>query len=169
MKREMLFDFVVDKSAKTVFITREFDADLSLVWEAFTKREILDQWSAPQPFQARTKHMDFKVGGRRFYAMVSPDGQEQWQVQRYTAINPTTNFRYISAFADKDENVDPQWPGSEWDLNFSEQNGVTKLNITIRNESAARFDKMLEMGFREGFMALISNLETLLTTLSQHR
>ena len=28
----MLFDFTVDKAAKTVFITREFDADLSLVY-----------------------------------------------------------------------------------------------------------------------------------------
>lgn len=169
MKTNLQFDFIVDKPAKTVHITREFDASLSLVWDAFTKPEILDQWTAPQPFTARTKFMDFKVGGRRFYAMVSPDGQEQWQVQKYTAINPTTNFKYISAFSDKDENVDPQWPGSEWNLDFSEQNGTTKVNITIVNQSLARMEKMIEMGFREGFIVTMNNLEEVLATLSQRK
>jgi uncharacterized protein YndB with AHSA1/START domain len=49
MNNTLLFDFTVDKPAKAVFITREFDADLSLVWDAFTKPEILDQWVAPKP------------------------------------------------------------------------------------------------------------------------
>ena len=51
----LLFDFTVDKAAKTVNITREFDANLSLVWDAFTKAEILDQWVAPKPFTSKTK------------------------------------------------------------------------------------------------------------------
>ncbi|MEJ7683355.1 MAG: SRPBCC domain-containing protein [Segetibacter sp.] len=76
MKNNLLFDFTVDKAAKTVFITREFDAELSLVWDAFTKQEILDQWAAPAPWIAKTKYMNFEVGGQRFYAMVSPEGQE---------------------------------------------------------------------------------------------
>ena len=70
------FDFTVDKSTNTVFITREFDAKLQLVWDAFTKPEILDQWWAPKPLTSKTKNMDLKVGGRRFYAMIGPDGQE---------------------------------------------------------------------------------------------
>src|SRR4051812_15796718 len=71
MKNSLLFDFTVDKAAKTVFIDREFDAELSLVWDAFTKQEILDQWWAPKPWGSKTKIMNFKVGGKRFYAMVS--------------------------------------------------------------------------------------------------
>src|SRR3954465_13225256 len=100
MTTNLLFDFTVDKTKKTVLVTREFAADLSLVWDAFTKQEILDQWWAPKPYASKTKSMDFKVGGRRFYAMVSPEGQENWQVQKYTSITPKTNFKYFSAFAD---------------------------------------------------------------------
>ena len=55
MKNDLLFDFTVDKSTKTVCITREFDAGLSLVWDAFTKPEILDQWVAAKPWTSRTK------------------------------------------------------------------------------------------------------------------
>tara|TARA_R110002012_G_scaffold168842_4_gene332532 strand:+ start:43837 stop:44031 length:195 start_codon:yes stop_codon:yes gene_type:complete len=64
MNTNLPLDFTVDKEAKKVYIKREFDAELSLVWDAFTKAEILDQWVAPKPFTARTKVMDFKVGGR---------------------------------------------------------------------------------------------------------
>jgi uncharacterized protein YndB with AHSA1/START domain len=76
------FEFIVDKAAKTVFITREFNASQDLVWDAFTKAELLDQWTAPAPFKAKTKQMNFEVGGRRFYAMVSPDGKEMWSLQK---------------------------------------------------------------------------------------
>src|SRR3954468_5427501 len=161
MKNNLLFDFTLDKAAKKVFITREFDAELSLVWDAFTKQEILDQWWAPKPWVSKTKIMDFKVGGRRFYAMVSPEGQERWLLQKFTSISPKTNFKMSNAFADKDEN--PELPGSEWDMNFSEQNGKTKVSITIYNESLARLEKMIE-GFKEGFTMTMKNLEDLLTT-----
>ena len=161
---DLLFDFKLDKSKKTVFINREFDADLSLVWDAFTKQEILDQWWAPKPFASKTKVMDFKVGGRRFYAMVSPEGQERWPIQKYTSISPKTNFKFLNAFADKDEN--PELPGSDWDLSFSEENGKTKVSISIYNESLERMEKMIEMGFKEGFMMTLKSLGDLLATLS---
>jgi hypothetical protein len=66
MNNNLLFDFTVDKAAKKVFITREFYVDHSLVWDAFTKAEILDQWVAPKPWSSKTKHMNFEVGGKRF-------------------------------------------------------------------------------------------------------
>ena len=71
----------------------------------------------------------------------------------------------FNVFADKAEN--PELPGSDWDYNFSEQNGKTTVRITIYNESLARMEKMIEMGFTEGFKMSMTNLENLLTTLSQ--
>jgi len=165
MKNDLLFDFTVDKEAKMVFVNREFDAPLSLVWDAFTKKEILDQWWAPKPYLSKTKSMDFKVGGRRFYAMVSPEGNENWQIQKYTSISPKTNFQFFSVFADKDEN--PALPGSDWDLSFSEQDEITKVAITIKNDSLERMQKMIEMGFKEGFTMTLNYLESLLATLSE--
>lgn len=164
MNSNLLFDFTVDKAAKTVFITREFDAELELVWDAFTKAELIDQWIAPSPMTAKTKYQDFKVGGKRFYAMISPDGQELWALQEYTSITPKTNFKMRNAFADKDENPDPA--GSDWDHNFSEQNGRTKVYIVIYNESLERLEAILE-GFTIGMKMSLSNLENLLTALSK--
>jgi uncharacterized protein YndB with AHSA1/START domain len=109
--------------------------------------------------------MDFRVGGRRFYAMVSPEGLERWSVQKYTSITPKTNFKMYNTFADKDENT--ELPGSEWDYTFNEQNGRTTVHIKIYNESSERMEKMIEMGFKEGFTMSMTNLENVLTTLSE--
>ena len=97
--------------------------------------------------------------------MVSPEGQERWALQKYTSISPKTNFKFLNTFADKDEN--PELPGSDWDFNFSEENGTTKVSITIYNESLARMEKMIEMGFTEGFKMTLNSRENILATLSR--
>lgn len=158
-------EFTVDKATKTVTITKDFAFERSLVWDAYTKPELLDQWWAPKPMMSRTKVMDFEVGGRRFYAMVSPDGNERWAVQKYTSITPKTNFKFFNAFADQNENL--QLPGSDWDLNFSEQDGTTRVSVSIYNESLERLERMIEMGFKEGTMEQLKNLEALLEKLAQ--
>jgi len=164
MKTDLIYDFTVDKATNMIFIHKEFAAGLSLVWDAFTKQEILDQWGAPEPWAARTISMDFKVGGRRFYKMVSPEGQEHFSVQDYTSITPKTNMKYISGFSDKDENINPEFYGSENNLDFSEANGVTTVRISIKYRTLAILEMMVERGFREGFTMTMNNLEKLLTS-----
>ena len=156
--------FIVDKAKKMVYITEEFAAERDLVWDAYTKPELLDQWWAPKPFASRTKAMDFKEGGRRFYAMVSPEGNERWAVQKYTSITPKTDFKFFNAFADENEN--PELPGSDWHLNFSEQDGRTTVRISIYNESLERLERMVAMGFKEGSAAQLENLKELLARMS---
>ena len=98
---------------------------------------------------SRTKVMEFREGGRRFYAMVSPEGGERWAVQKYKSITPKTNFKFFNTFADENENR--QLPGSDWDLNFSEENGKTKVSISIYNESLERMERIIaDGGFKLG-------------------
>lgn len=161
MTSALLFNFKVDKSTSTVFVDKAFDAELSLVWDAFTKQEILDQWWAPKPLMSRTKHMDFRVGGKRIYAMVSPEGVEiGWQIFDYTSITPQSNFKCLSFFTDQDET--PQLPAANWDLTFREQHGITKVSISICFESLAELEKMIEMGFKAGFTMTLNELGLLL-------
>lgn len=63
----------------------------------------------------------------------------------------------FNAFADKDEN--PQLPGLIGDYYFSEQNGITKVRITIFKESQERVERLIETDFKEGFKMTINNLE----------
>jgi len=156
------FDFTVDKSTNSVLINREFNAEQSLVWDAFTKQELLDQWWAPKPFISKTKSMDFVKDGRRFYAMIGPEGQEHWGVQKFTSISPITNIKWLSSFADKNENLNTELPTSEWELNFSEKKGTTTVSILIKHKSLADIEMLIQMGFKEGFTMTLNSLEELL-------
>jgi uncharacterized protein YndB with AHSA1/START domain len=165
----LLFDFTVDKTAKQVYVTKEFNAELPLVWDAFTKQELLDKWWAPKPWASKTKSMNFKEGGQRFYAMVSPEGEEHWSIQDFTSINPTTNFKFVDAFTDKDEIINSAFPSSEWNLNFSEQNNTTTVKITIRHKTLAALEQIMQMGFKEGFTMTLNELEILLQQLKNKK
>src|SRR5215469_9668693 len=96
-----LFDFVVDKEKKTIYITREFAADRDLVWDAFTKAEILVQWVAPQPFRAYIKELDFREGGRCLTAMLPPEKITRWSLQEFTRIDPKSSFTTRNSFVDE--------------------------------------------------------------------
>ncbi|RUT71605.1 SRPBCC domain-containing protein [Flavobacterium cupreum] len=162
METNLLMDFTVDKENSTVHIKREFNASLDHVWSAWTEPELLDQWWAPAPFTSKTKSMEFKVGGRRFYAMVGPEGQERWSFFEYSSISPKTNFKHSSTFCDSEANPDPNIGSSYWDLSFSEQGDLTIVAIAIKRNSLAELEKIIETGFKEGFALILKNLDTLL-------
>ncbi len=152
-------EFTLNKETKTVNIKRAFAAELDLVWEAWTTPEILDQWWAPLPMVSKTKSMDFKVGGKRLYAMITPEGQERWSTQEYTSINPKTNFKFLSTFVDKDGNANSEFSTSEWDLNFIDQNESTLVDIYIKRDNLAELELLIETGFKTGMAAAFDNLE----------
>jgi uncharacterized protein YndB with AHSA1/START domain len=99
--------------------------------------------------------------------IASPEGDERWAVQRYTSITPKTNFKFFNAFADENENL--ELPGSEWDLGFREANGKTTVSVSIYNESLEQLERMIEMGFKEGFTATFKNLRELLAGRAQQK
>lgn len=160
--KNLLFDFTVDKSTNRVYVTREFAAERDQVWDAFTKPEILDQWWAPKPWVSRTKYMDFKVGGRRLYAMCGPEGEKHWSIQDFSAITPKTNFAFEDAFSDENENINPELPSSVWNLDFRESDGVATVSITIKHRTLSDLEAIIEMGFKEGFTMTLDYLEELL-------
>src|SRR5688572_7662494 len=115
MKDLQTFDFDVDKENKTIRVTRKFDAALPLVWDAYTKSELLDQWWAPKPWKAKTKFMDFREGGKWIYSMVGPNGEEHFAVATYQKIVPQKSFSGLDAFADSEGNINKEMPQSKWD------------------------------------------------------
>lgn len=157
----LAFDFTVNKEANTITVTREFAADVALVWDAYTKPEILDQWWAPKPWKARTKSMEFKVGGQWLYAMVGPSGEEHWSVARYSSIVPQQKFVGTDGFTDAEGNIDPQMPESTWEVNFSPKGDHTLVQINITYPDLAQLEATIQMGFKDGLSMAMENLDAI--------
>ncbi|WP_422355328.1 SRPBCC family protein [Roseivirga pacifica] len=156
-------EFKVDKENSTVHITREFDASQSDVWAAWTEPDILDQWWAPHPWKSVTKSMEFKVGGRRLYAMVGPSGEEHWSLADYTSITPKTNFKLLDGFCDDQGNLNKQMSRSTWSVEFTESYGSTTVYVRIKHKTLNDLEMHIKMGFKEGFTATLEALTELLT------
>lgn len=173
MKPALLFDFTVNKENKTIHITREFAANLDLVWEAWTNPEILDQWWAPKPYKTRTKSMDFREGGRWLYEMFNTESKNQqechWCKNDYIKIEYQSMFSGLDAFCDENGTVNSDMPRTQWTNQFSEYGEKTLVTITARYDSLTDLEKVIEMGFKEGFTMALENLDDLLKTLKPEK
>lgn len=159
MNPDLLFDFTVNKENNTISVTREFAASLDLVWDAWTKPEILDQWWAPEPWRTVTKTMDFRPGGFWLYAMVGPQDEKQWSRADYKKMDVKKSFSDTKTFCDDEGNVHPGTPRSLWNHVFSAERGITMVTIRIQYENAAHLEMMMKKGFKEGFTKGLQNLD----------
>lgn len=164
MKNDSSVDFSINKENNTVKVKKEFAASISKVWGAWTEKELLDKWWAPKPWKSKTKSMDFKVGGRRLYAMVGPEGEEHWAIADYTAISPKTNFKYLDAFCDSNGNITEDFPRSDWNVNFTESGNTTIVHVTIKHEKLSDLEMIIEMGFKEGFTMTLNELANIFSS-----
>ena len=167
MNKTLEFDFSVDKVNRTITVTREFEANLPVVWDAFTKSEILDKWWAPKPWKAKTKSMDFTEGGRWLYAMVSPEGEEQWCIQEYEEIQPQERFTLTDAFTDEAGNIKKDMPRSKWEQSFSDDGDVTLVTSRLVFDELDQLEKTIKMGIREGYKLALEGLDELLPSLKK--
>ncbi len=169
MKTALQFDFTINKETHTVHVKREFKAGVDLVWEAWTTPEILDQWWAPKPYRTVTKSMDFREGGTWLYAMVSPQDDKHWCKNDYHTIDPQKSFSGLDAFCDENGIINTSMPRTLWTNKFSETDGHTFVHIVAKYPSLADLEKVIQMGFKEGFTMALENLDHYLETQSKLR
>ena len=165
----LLFDFTVDKATHTIHITREFAADLDLVWDAFTKAEMLDQWMAPKPWRVQTKEMDFREGGRWLYTMLSPENVStgRWSLAEFVEIQPKSSFTTKNSFSDENGNhLDSGFSFSMTKNAFKAEGEKTTVQIVKKMASLAELEQFVAMGYKEGISAGMVNLDEYLLALT---
>jgi uncharacterized protein YndB with AHSA1/START domain len=164
----LLFDFTVDKATATIHVTREFAADQDLIWDAFTKAEILDRWMGPKPWRVQTKEMDFREGGRWLYSMIGPDNAPatRYSLAEYVEIRPKTSFTTKNSFAD--ENGNPVNSGFTFSITkYTFKPGVEKTTVQMAKKMAslAELEQFVALGYEQGTAAGMKNLDEILKTL----
>jgi PhnB protein len=154
----LLYDFTVDKATNTIRITREFAADLDLVWDAFTNPEILDQWQAPKPYRARTKEMDFREGGRWLYAMISPENVSRWSLAEFIKIQPKSSFSSRNTFCDENGiPINQVFSLTRNDFKAGEEK--TTVYVEKKFDNLSSLEMMVSMGYKEGLAMALANLD----------
>lgn len=154
--------YTADTAAAKLKVVRSFDAPPAQVWRAWTEAELLDQWWAPRPWQAVTKSQDFSEGGRWHYYMEGPEGEKHHCWAEYSQIVPQQRFNMVDGFESEQGQPDQSLPEMRWQLRFIDGGETTRVEVELSFDSKEDMDKIIQMGFKEGFGAAHGNLDELL-------
>lgn len=160
MESDIIFN--KDFDSNSAYVMKIYDADVSKIWDYFTRYELLDQWWGPKPWNCKTIRQEFREGGVWLYAMVGPEGEKIYSQSKYGEIMQNRSIDWTSAFCDERGNVDIELPGSKWLIGFTGVEDGTKITVNIHYQSQEVMKKMLEMGFEEGLKMGLNQLEEII-------
>lgn len=143
-----------------ITITREFDAPVQLVWEAWTMAENIAKWWGPKGYTTVVKAHDFKPDGRWEYIMVDDkDGKEYPAVGLFKDIIP---FKKITSTEIADEAQVIHGINMPRVLLFStvfeDLGGRTKITLEYNYPTFADKDKHVQMGVEGGWNTSLDKL-----------
>jgi uncharacterized protein YndB with AHSA1/START domain len=150
-------------SDREIQVTRDFDAPRALVFDAFTKAELVRRWLlGPPGWTMPVCEIDLRVGGAYRYVWRSErDGSQMGLGGLFREIKPPA--RIVAT-----ERFDDAWyPGDALDTTvFEETRGITRTTISILYESKEARDTARRSGMEYGMAAGYDRLEALIPTLT---
>lgn len=75
-------------------LTRDYDAPLQVVWDAWTDPDQVSQWWGPRGFSLTTHSRDLRPGGHWHYTMHGPDGTDYPNKTSYHEVDERTRLVY---------------------------------------------------------------------------
>ena len=142
-----------------IVLTRVFNAPRKVVFDAFTKPELLKRWFGPRGWSLVVCEVDFRVGGGFRFVLRSPDGHQMGMRGTYCEIDAPYRSVHTEAFDDL--------PGeSEVTTLLVERDGKTTLTATIVYASQEVRDAVLKSGMEHGAAESYDKLAELLASSS---
>ena len=146
---------VTTPSDREVLLTRVFDAPRELVFDAFSKPELMKRWFGPRGFNLVVCNIDLRVGGGFRFVLRGPDGKDMGMRGVYKEIARPERTVHMESFDD--------YPGeSQVTAVFTEENGKTTLNATVQYPSKEVRDIVLQTGMEHGAAESYDRLAELL-------
>lgn len=103
--------------------------------------------------------MDFREGGTWLYAMESPEGDKHWCRLDYQTIEPQKRYVALDAFCDEHGNINTEFPRMNWTNSFTGNGNSATVNVHIQYKTIEDMEKILSLGFKEGFGMAMENLD----------
>lgn len=160
------FEFSADAKTHSMTIHRQFAAPRALVWDCYTKPELLDRWYAPVPLTAKTKSMDFRPGGHWHFAMITPDGQTYWSRLDYRTITPIDGYTGLDGFSNADGGLVEGMPQSSLEVRFQDEGSRTQVVSQVQYSSGEALQQVIDMGVEAGIASTMERLDALLLELA---
>jgi uncharacterized protein YndB with AHSA1/START domain len=150
---------VTTPTDREIVLTRVFDAPRSLVFDAFTKPQLLKQWFGPRGWSLAVCEVDLKVGGTFRFVLRGSDGKEMGMSGVYREIDPPKRSVHTESF--------DNYPGeAQVTTILVEQEGKTTLTATVLYPSLEIRDAVIKSGMEHGAAESYDKLAELLASVA---
>jgi uncharacterized protein YndB with AHSA1/START domain len=140
---------------REIIMTRVFDAPRQMVWDAFSKPELLKRWFGPRGWNLSVCDVDHRVGGGFRFVLRGPDGREMGMRGTYRELEPPARSVHVESFDD--------YPGeSVVTAVYTEKGGKTTMIVTVEYPSAEVRDIVMRSGMEHGAAESYDKLAELL-------
>ena len=134
---------VTTPSPREIVMTRVFDAPRSMVFDAFTKPELLKRWFGPRGWSLVVCEVDYRVGGSFRFVLRGPDGKDMGMRGVYREIAAPDRSVHTESFDD--------FPGESIVTTVMvEDRGRTTMTATLLYPSQEVRDAVIKSGMEHG-------------------
>jgi uncharacterized protein YndB with AHSA1/START domain len=146
-------------SDRQVMMTRLFDAPRSVVFDCYTKPELLKRWMFPEGWQLVVCENDARIGSDFRWEWRKKNGQDMSVSGVYREIVRPERIVRTELF-------DPDWTGGETigTLLLAEHDGTTVMTMSVLYASREARDTALEFGMKDGAAKSYAQLDALLAS-----
>ena len=156
---------ITTPSDREIAMTRAFDAPRRLVYDAWTKPELVKRWLGVRGgWTMPVCEIDLKVGGRYRYVWRGPKGNEMGMGGVYREVVPRERIVATEQFDDawyEGEAVDT--------TTFVEKEGATTVTTTVLYSSKEARDGVLQSPMEQGVAESYNVLDQVLASAEMRR
>ena len=147
---------VTTPTDREIVMTRVFNAPRQLVYEAFTRPELMKRWFGPRGWSLVVCEIDLKVGGTFRFVLRGPDGRDLGMRGVYRELAPPERSVHVESFDD--------FPGESIVTTvLLEQEGKTTFTVTVVYPSKEIRDAVIQSGMEHGAAESYDKLAEVLT------
>jgi uncharacterized protein YndB with AHSA1/START domain len=148
------------KSEKELVVTRTFNGPARIVFEAWTKPELLKRWWAPKSFGISfiSCEVDARAGGAYRFVFGHPSSEQPMAFfGRYIEVTPHSRLVWT--------NEEGEEGGTVTTVTFEERGAGTLVIMHDLYSSKEALDRAIASGSTSGFSETFGQLDELLVTL----
>jgi uncharacterized protein YndB with AHSA1/START domain len=149
-----------------ILITREFDAPRELVYEAYTRPELVKRWWHANRGEVTVAEIDLRVGGKWRFVSVADGGFEVTFHGEYREIVPNERLVSTETYEGVPEGVSEEDATTLNTATFDEADGRTLLTLLVEAPNKTSRDAIIESGMEAGLQDALDLLEGIAISLS---
>lgn len=145
-------------------LTRIIPAPAQILFDCWTKPELIKKWFTPPPYTVPHVVTDLRTGGATVITMRSPEGQEVPNRGVYLEVDPGKKLVFTDAYTEAW--IPSEKPFMTVTLTFEDLgDGTTRYTAKVVHWTQADKETHEKMGFHQGWGIATDQLAALAATL----